>query len=93
MDMGDIVAFGDGSFSLPWRVFQMMETSSSTPLSQDRLDNAWELYVMRSNVQGAIQSLDVSINRWMKSKQSESSLTDKFIELRIAIESLFLDNA
>ena len=93
MDMGDIVAFGDGSFSLPWRVFQMMETSPSTPLSQERLENAWECLVMRSNLQGQIASLDVSISRWMKSKQSESSLTDKFIELRVSLEALFLDNA
>ena len=93
MDMGDIVAFGGGSFSLPWRAFQMMETSPSTPLSQKRLDKAWKILVMRSNVQGPISSLDVSINRWIKSKQGESSLTDKFIELRVALEALFLDNA
>ena len=93
MDMGDTVAFCDGSFSLPWRVFQMMETSPSTPLSQDRLDKAWEIHRMRGNAPGPIPSLDVSINRWMKSKQSESSLTDKFIELRVALEALFLDNA
>ena len=34
--------------------------------------------------------MQIPTSRWMKSKGSGTSLTDKFIELRIALESLFL---
>ena len=36
--------------------------------------------------------MDVSVKRWVNSKRQESSLPDKFIELRVALEALFLDN-
>ena len=33
----------------------------------------------------------MAIRRWMNSKRPESSLADRFIELRIALEALYLD--
>ena len=38
---------------------------------------------MRREARQLKSTLDVSIERWVNSKQQESSLTDRFIELRI----------
>ena len=35
-------------------------------------------------------SVDLAISRWMRSKRPDASLSDQFIELRIALEVLYL---
>ena len=37
-------------------------------------------------------SIDTSINRWIRSKLTHSAFVDQLIDLRIALESLYLDD-
>ena len=92
-DDGDTAAFCDGSSSLPWRRIRATESSVATPLTQEMLEGAWKIYRMRQSVLKVKSTVDVTVERWVNSKQQESSLRDKLIELRVALEVLFLDNA
>ena len=92
-DDGDTAAFCDGSRSLGWRTIHATESSVATPLTQELLEEAWRIYRMRRSAHGLENKVDTGVRRWVNSKRQESSLTDKFIELRIALEALFLDNA
>ena len=68
----------------------VLESRSSVPLSQHNLEDARELFLMRYNLSNSSQkSLNVSIHRWIKSK-GEMSTQDQLIELRIALEALYL---
>ena len=92
-DDGDTAAFCGGSSSLPWRRIYATESSVATALTQEMLERAWKIYWMRQSAPKVKSTVDVSVKRWVNSKRQESSLTDKFIELRVALEALFLDNA
>lgn len=92
-DDGDTGAFFDGPSSLPWRRILATEPSVSTPLTQELLESAWDIFRMRRQTVKLTSSFDVSVERWVNSKRQESSLTDKFIELRVALEALFLDDS
>ena len=67
------------SYSLP--------TNDSLLVIQKYVDDAFELIPKLLEA----KELDVSISRWMKSKKS--TLLDKFIDLRIALESLYGDES
>ena len=56
-------------------------------LSEDRLKR---ILVAIARPEGA--SIDVAISRWCKSKEGFRTLGDKFIDLRIALEALYLKN-
>ena len=61
------------------------ETVSKGHVTQ-AIDICWKL-----KRGGAVaKRLDQPINRWIRSKRPEASLADQFIELRIALESLYL---
>ena len=89
-DFGDIREFcsvyGGTSFT---NVPLWGNTSSFT---KDHFDQAREIHELRSTIGQNKPGLDTAIQRWIKSKSSESSLSDQFIELRIALEALYLDN-
>ena len=60
-------------------------------LSQEDLEAALRIHVQR-HVRGVSRrGLDVAIKRWIGSKQQQS-IEDKFIDLRIAFESLYLSS-
>ncbi|MXX55282.1 MAG: hypothetical protein F4106_07635 [Gemmatimonadetes bacterium] len=92
-DDGDTAAFCSGSHSLGWRTIHATESSVATPLTQELLEEAWRIYQTRRSARGLRNRVDTGVRRWVNSKRQESSLTDKFIELRVALEALFLDNA
>ena len=58
-------------------------------LSQEHLEQALDIQSKRDSSQEK-QGLGMMISRWANSKRPESSLPDQFIELRIALEALYL---
>ena len=62
-------------------------------LTQRQLEDARELFLMRNGLpERTRRSLNVSIHRWIKSKGA-SSTQNRLIELRIALEALYLKDA
>ena len=57
-------------------------------LTEEHLREAWHIQSLR-NVRGD-GGIGTAIRRWVNSKLPESSLADRFIELRIALEALYL---
>lgn len=66
---------------------QRIGWSPQVALSQEDLQEALRIHVQRHV--GARRGLDVAIKRWIGSKKQQS-LENKFIDLRIALESLYL---
>ena len=63
----------------------------SVKATEDEVQNAVALYEARSSLSRLdAQKLEVPIKRWIKSK-TDQSLEDTFIDLGIALESLYLD--
>ena len=56
-------------------------------LSEDRLKR-----VVLAMAKQRQSSIDVSISRWCKSKEGFRTLADQFIDLRVALEALYLKN-
>lgn len=81
--------FSIGRFSGGMFREQNLFSSGSTQLSQEHLEEARVLFVKRLAGRNASRSLDLAIRRWMRSKQT-TSYADQFIELRIALEALYL---
>ena len=85
-DLG-LLTFGSGGSM--WRSGDLY-SRHRTLLTQQHLEEARDLYLMRSRLSNkSRRSLDVSIHRWIKSK-GEISTHDQLIELRIALEALYL---
>ena len=81
-----------------WNVFQAaasVATQRESPvhgraiLSDQHLVIARDLFAMRRSKQANAKQLDIAIDRWVNSK-GRSNLTDKLIEVRIALEALYL---
>ena len=87
-DFGEIREFlgVHGALSLP----DQLRGKSSNKFTQNHFERARELHIIR-NERGNKKGLDTSIERWIKSKSS-SSFSDQLIDLRIALESLYLGN-
>ena len=82
-------AFSIGVFSGGMFREQDLFRFGSTQLAQEHLEEARVLFVKRLTGRNASRSLDLAISRWMRSKQ-HTSYADQFIELRIALEALYL---
>lgn len=67
-------------------------TATTLSLSEQHLKEARKICRARypSKEEGPRPRLDIAINRWMKSKGS-ASLADQLIDLRIALEALYLE--
>ena len=63
--------------------------AKTTSLDSSHLKQIRDIHLVRNN--GAVSNprVDTAITRWIKSKQS-SNLSDQFIDLRIALEALYL---
>ena len=59
-------------------------------LTQLQLENAWEFHRQRIGRKWK-DGVGTAIGRWVSSKRPESTLPDRFIDLRIALEALYLD--
>lgn len=66
--------------------------SLTVSLSQKHLEQARDIHVGRSSFREERKYLDTAVSRWIKSKRSNASLADKSIDLRIALEALYLEN-
>ena len=89
-DFGEISEFldvyGGASFT------NVPHFTNSTVFTQDQFECAREIHNLR-NAKGSNKGgLDTAVRRWIKSKSSESSFSDQLIDLRIALEALYLDN-
>ena len=59
-------------------------------LTQLQLENAWEFHRQRVGRKWK-DGVGTAIGRWVSSKRPEATLPDRFIDLRIALEALYLD--
>ena len=65
--------------------------TNSSEFTQDHFERAREIHNLRNAKGRNNAGLDTAVRRWIKSKSSESSFSDQLIDLRIALESLYLD--
>lgn len=87
-DVGDIRAFNRYGGSLESR--DESARGERVDLRQEHLEQARDIDIQRhANVQNR-KTLDMAIGRWINSKRPQSTLADRFIELRIAFEALYL---
>ena len=89
-DFGEITEFlsgyGGASFT------NVPPFADSTEVTQDQFERARDIHNLR-NARGQNKAgLETAIRRWIKSKSSESSFSDQLIDLRIALEALYLDH-
>ena len=61
-------------------------------VTQREFEEAWKLHLQRKGRQGK-DGLETAVSRWVSSKRPEASLQDRFIDLRIALEALYLDGS
>ena len=66
--------------------------TNSSEFTQDHFEHAREIHNLRNARERNKAGLDTAVRRWIKSKSSESSFSDQLIDLRIALEALYLDN-
>ena len=94
-DIVDIRAFNSGIYWYglrsidqedPERLFDKYKDQE--PLSREHLEKARNFYDKRRTKPN--QGLDIAIRRWRRSKEFRMDLTDRFIDLRIALELLYL---
>ena len=89
-DFGEVTEFlsvyGSTSFT------NVPPFTDSTQVTQDQFERAREIHNLRNARRRNKAGLDTAVRRWIKSKSSESSFSDQLIDLRIALEALYLDN-
>ena len=66
--------------------------TNSSEFTQDHFEHARQIHNLRNARERNKAGLDTAVRRWIKSKSSESSFSDQLIDLRIALEALYLDN-
>ena len=90
-DLGDVQVFsqmpgGGGSFQSVDRFLPNVE------FTQDSMEAARDIHATRQQLTKPVRGLDTAIRRWAGSKR-RSSHVDQLIELRIALEALYLKDA
>ena len=93
-DFGDLVMFNPGHSSMtevPAHSYDSMMTEISTAqLTQSHFEDTFDIL---TKLQAAKGRLGVTIGRWNRSKRPDTTLSDGFVELRIALESLYLSDS
>ena len=87
-DFDDLAIFGNGISSGHTTGPETRSNSVGPPVSQEQLDHAGDLLNELRN--GSNTAIAIPMYRWMSSKRPVTSLADRFIDLRIALESLYL---
>ena len=87
-DFGDLDVLGLGPGSGYSVQLDIGYVAPGPPILREQLDLADRLFTRRRD--NAIPPMDIPIQRWASSKRQTGSLADKFIDLRIVLESLFL---
>ena len=85
-DIGELWAFDDGAVSLS--SVSASRLWDDVVLRKKHLDAARIIHNRRHALDAP--PLNIAISRWVKSKQPDADFPDKCIELRIALEALFL---
>ena len=94
MDEDDVVNVNTGVTSVGGSV----QAESRTPVvvSASKIRETVSLYRSQNNLEPVVaKKIDIPLNRWMKSKldsSSDTALVDSFIDISIALESLYLDD-
>lgn len=88
-DYGSLEEFCNGTFG--WSPSLGPRLHPDSPLSQRQLDLARDIHQRRYQAPSTTR-LDTAISRWIKSKHPYASLPDRFIDLRIALEALYLED-
>ncbi len=83
-----------------WDIFKMGGNSGSmnrigpghsmVNMSHDQLVQACKLFVLRQSKGVIAKRLNIAIARWVQSKRGSANFVDRFIDLRIALEALYL---
>ena len=89
-DAGDLRAFGGISRGPESRGDVTPSRHRGPLLQQARWESAQDLDAKRRVCAHRGRSLDMAIRRWINSKRPQASSPDAFIDLRIALESLYL---
>ena len=89
-DFGDLQVFADAFSGIGFT--DVPRWGTAVPLTYEQLEHARNIHLIRHPSNPRRAGLDTAIRRWINSNKSELSVTDRFIELRIALESLYLDD-
>ena len=89
-DHGELQEFNPGFSSMSYA--DVPDWGTATHLSQQQLEQAREIYLERHAGRKKRTRLDTAIRRWMRSKRSNASPLDQSIDLRIALEALYLES-
>ena len=60
-------------------------------LSLGDLQDAWEIFSLLDNRKKSDRRFEVAVDRWIRSQHPDLQQTDHFIDLRVALEALYLD--
>lgn len=90
-DVGDLRAFS--SFGHGHESRDVSSRGDTACIQQEHLETARDLDVQRCARAQHGKSLDMAISRWISSKRPDAALPDRFIDLRIAFEALYLPRA
>ena len=92
LDYGDLRAFGFRHSGLGGGVRPRETTRrDKVHLDQRTLERAWDIHRLRMRNSKNRKPSDTAIDRWLRSMNPRARLADQFIELRIALETLYLD--
>ena len=73
-------------------VYTLMDRDDGAQeLSHDQFRLAWRLHSKLARQKAASARFSTAVTRWMKAIRPDAETTDRFIDLRIALEALFLD--
>ena len=89
-DFGNLREFLSVQSGMSWT--DAPNFGGATNFSQEHFECARKIHNVRSKKENSKPNLDTAISRWIKSKSSNSPITDQLIDLRIALEALYLGN-
>ena len=73
-------------------VYELTDRDDGTrELSPEQLRLAWHLHTKLARRETTSSRFNTAVTRWMKAIRPDVDSTDRFIDLRIALEALFLD--
>ena len=90
-DYGDLRAFGFQHSGLGGGVRPRETTRDKVHLDQTALERAWDIHRLRMRNSKNRKPSDTAIDRWLRSMNPRARLADQLIELRVAMETLYLD--
>ncbi|MCY4047794.1 MAG: HEPN domain-containing protein [Candidatus Dadabacteria bacterium] len=91
-DLGYLLAFRDnGSFG--YGSPRVPSADDYVKVEQHHMTQAWDIYMKLYGLHTKMTILNIATHRWVKSKLSKFNYTDNYIDLRIALEALFLGSS